>query len=391
MSKAVDKYLHHYAEQQTHDDALDKLQIDREFVLVVPCYDEQAKFVERLSRHQDAERILLILVLNEPETDTGNRQNQVLRAWLEANSSLTLNSTEHVAGHLGDLYFLLLDHTEARALPAKQGVGLARKIGADLAVKLLHTHKIRSPWLFSSDADCHLPPAYFASAKQFDVSTAAITFDFEHVGEHDLIAEATQLYESQLRYYREQLEKAASPYAFFTLGSCMAISARHYCQARGFPKKPAGEDFYLLNKLAKLGRIAFSDSIKIRIDARVSDRVPFGTGPAVQKLVTTLKNAETPHYYHPEIFRELSLLLCNIDQFWREPESTLLSLSDAARVAMIEAGLPEFIKKRKKQDKTLAQFRKSFHDWFDAFQTLKFIHRLQISAYPPSPFPHNKG
>ena len=48
------------------------------------------------------------------------------------------------------------------------------------------------------------------------------------------------------------MKYARSPYAFHTIGSTMAVSANHYAKVRGFPKREAGEDFYLLNKLAKV-------------------------------------------------------------------------------------------------------------------------------------------
>ncbi len=66
---------------------------------------------------------------------------------------------------------------------------------------------------------------------------------------------ATQLYELSLRYYVAGMKFARSPYAFHTIGSSMAVSPVHYARVRGFPKREAGEDFYLLNKLAKLGSV----------------------------------------------------------------------------------------------------------------------------------------
>ena len=84
----------------------------------------------------------------------------------------------------------------------------------------------------------------------------------------DNIYAATKRYEQALTYYVEQLQQAGSPYAFHTLGSCIATPLSYYCHARGFPKKSGGEDFYLLNKLAKLGKILTVDSCILQIESR---------------------------------------------------------------------------------------------------------------------------
>ena len=65
----------------------------------------------------------------------------------------------------------------------------------------------------------------------------------------------SRLYEYSLRYYVAGLTYAQSPYAFHTIGSTMAVNAEHYASVRGFPRREAGEDFYLLNKLAKVGSV----------------------------------------------------------------------------------------------------------------------------------------
>ena len=119
---------------------------------------------------------------------------------------------------------------------------------------LYHHQHIKNHFFGSTDADSHLPDNYFSSHPQ-DPKISVIIYTFKHENLGNDIGHATLLYETALRYYVAGLSWAGSPYAFYSIGSILAFNVKHYCQARGFPKRAAGEDFYLLNKLAKLGSI----------------------------------------------------------------------------------------------------------------------------------------
>jgi len=151
-----------------------------------------------------------------------------------------------------------------------------------------------------------------------------------------------------------------------------------YCQARGFPKRSAGEDFYLLNKLAKLGRVTYLDNVVIKLDARPSQRGPFGTGPAVQHIMQLESKGLDYAYYHPEIFTELKTVLKAFESLWKNkqhPQAWLAELSQISQQALTHVGLLSFITKQStaKQE----QFEKQLVVWFDSFKTLKFIHALR--------------
>jgi len=74
----VDKYLSTYA---ILPNGLPEIQGDWEHVVVVPCFDESADFLDRLIATQQDVSLLLILVINRPENaDTGC--NQVIREHL---------------------------------------------------------------------------------------------------------------------------------------------------------------------------------------------------------------------------------------------------------------------------------------------------------------------
>ena len=73
------------------------------------------------------------------------------------------------------------------------------------------------------------------------------------------------------------------------MGSCLAVRPEAYAAVRGFPRKNAAEDFYVLDKLAKVGTIARLAGTPLLLEGRLSDRVPFGTGKALSDLVSKKK------------------------------------------------------------------------------------------------------
>ena len=213
----------------------------------------------------------------------------------------------------------------------------------------------------------------------------AAVFDFAHVHpnrNHPALA-ATAIYENAIRYYAKSLAWAGSPYAFIALGSAISFHIERYCHVRGFPKKSGGEDFYLLNKLAKLGEIAHLRPV-VRVRARASKRVPFGTGPATRAIIDNLATGDAFHYYHPEIFRCLQLWLRCKPDVWQHPQ-LIEGLPECIQTALGELKVATLIDHLQQQVHSAAQARKAFDDWFDGFRTLKFVHHLQRHDFPAQP------
>ena len=203
---------------------------------------------------------------------------------------------------------------------------------------------------------------------------------------------ATHLYELSLRYYVAGMKFADSPYAFHTIGSTMAVSAIHYAKVRGFPKREAGEDFYLLNKLAKVGTVleldAGAENEVIEIESRRSDRVPFGTGAAVNKITGFADQVGEFRFYDPAVFGLLKIWLESLPGIWRSGSAVLdISVFEDQELQALLTGL-KAIKTDKalehafRQSGSLEQFLRQMHTWFDAFRTLKLIHFLRDSCLP---------
>ncbi len=202
-------------------------------------------------------------------------------------------------------------------IPEREGVGTARKIGGDFAAALWARGQIACPLLASSDADVRLPSDYFATLADVPLEaqrSAAWLWPFLHEAGGDArIDEATVLYEISLRYYVLGLAMARSSYAYHSIGSTLCVDARAYLSVRGFPKRAAGEDFYLLDKLAKVGPLRRIAASPLRIRARASDRVPFGTGRRTQEIAQERAAGSELLLYSPQAFRALSAVLAGLD------------------------------------------------------------------------------
>jgi len=421
----LEQYLRHYAEPEAA--ALDDLLTGRSGqetwsnVLAIPACNELPRFLR--PPPPGGGRSLMVLVINQAESasDEVTAGNQALAATARAKFELQARVARRPSGKARAFQLellrdpqnprdvLLVDRfSEGRTLPEKGGVGHARKIGADLAAGLIHRRRIESRWIHCSDADVRLPGTYFTcsqAARFAGLDYAALVYPFRHVNapenlQRQDVVLATEWYELSLRYYVAGLKYAGSPYAFNTIGSTIAINAFHYAKVRGFPRREAGEDFYLLNKLAKLGPVleleAGPDCAPIEIESRRSDRVPFGTGAAVTRIAELDDPARDFRFYHPAVFELLKTWLESWPGFWESRsndlgvilrKSGLGEQEPTERLQALLAGLEkmkagEAIEHAFRQSKDLRQFTRQMHTWFDAFRTLKLIHFLREKALP---------
>ncbi|MFT5691475.1 MAG: hypothetical protein ACI92E_000804 [Oceanicoccus sp.] len=285
---------------------------------------------------------------------------------------------------------LLVDRCHpGREILDEQGVGLARKIGNDILCTLIHQQKVTSHWMSNTDADVQLPTDYFAATNVIPDNVAAVIYPFQHVFVDQTPQLPTLLYEFSLHYYVAGLSWAGSANAYHTIGSLISINFEHYCQVRGFPKRAAAEDFYLLNKLLKTGEIRSLQRPKIDIAARESSRVPFGTGPAVIKI-NSLADPCAMRIYHPDSFVYLhyflKLLVALANNNRNTLETSCLDLAIEPQHIVSRELLLKFtstlqidraISHCYRQGDTAAKRLKHLMGWFDGFKTLKLIHFIR--------------
>lgn len=382
-----EKYLANYASTEVEELNSFPASISFTRCIVIPACNESPDFIERLASSSLATNTLLIVVVNQASNAPTHVHgaNKALADFISSEKQLW-SSVNFSLCLFRDLHLLLVDRfSSGREIPEKEGVGRARKLGCDLAVKLFSMRVLQTHWIYSTDADAILPENYFSSTRS---TAAAQIFNFQHSGEPGPILDATLLYERALKYYQSALAWSGSPYAFHAMGSTLAVEVEAYCKVRGFPPRAGGEDFYLLNKLAKIGEVSDINEITIQIEARLSERVPFGTGPAVKKIMQTLDSNKAYNYYNPAIFRELRILLSRLSLLHKAinenlPLDTLFNTGIA--VALGHLKFDRFSQHCKNQAVRTEEFAQQFHIWFDAFLTLKFVHFLQKTSYPALP------
>jgi cellulose synthase/poly-beta-1,6-N-acetylglucosamine synthase-like glycosyltransferase len=315
-------------------------------VVVAPCFNEP-DLVGALESLHACERpkcaVEIIVVVNSAvdASDEVKARNQM--------SAQQARKYAHVI-HVPDLP------------PKHAGVGLARKIGMDEALR-------RAPdgIIVNYDADCRCDRNYLRAIEEHfaqNPKTPGCSIYFEHPpGPADL-------YELHLRYYVQALRFAGHPYAFHTIGSSMAVRAQVYMEQGGMNKRKAGEDFYFLQKVIALGE--YTDLLTTRVipSARESDRVPFGTGKAVGDQLRG-KPALT---YPFEAFADLKA-------FFEDMSSPPQPMRKFFEAIDLEKKLREI----RANTASPVAFRDRSFRWFNGFTAMKYIHFARDNLYGARP------
>ena len=274
-----------------------------EICVVIPSYNEPA-IIPSLASIKNCELpenffVEVVVVVNHPKGEDQSivdQNKKTLNDVKEFNNSLDKES----------FYFHAIN---AFDLPPKHaGVGWARKIGMDEALRRFK--KINKNGIICCfDADATISKNYlkevFHAFKNNQYNGASIYFEHPlHGTEFDNdIYEAILSYELHLRYYKNALKYCGVPYAYHTVGSSMAVSASAYAKQGGMNRRKAGEDFYFINKIIALGNYGEINTTNVIPSPRTSDRVPFGTGRAIQEKI--MGNRDLDITYSFEIFRVL--------------------------------------------------------------------------------------
>jgi len=188
-------------------------------------------------------------------------------------------------GKFSGINLVVLDHSsKGKGWKGKRhGVGWARKVLLDAICKAASPDDI----MINLDADTIIPESYFLSvAENFHRNPRAVALanPYFHPAVTDEKAyRAILRYEIYMRHYFLNLARIGNPYTFTALGSAISCRVSAYHAVGGLTPKKSGEDFYFLQKLRKYGDILLWNEEKVYPEARFSDRVFFGTGPAMIK------------------------------------------------------------------------------------------------------------
>ncbi len=284
--------------------------------------------------------------------------------------------------------------TVGQEAPEKGGVGWARKVGCDslLMLKMAgHESDKNTDWpelLIFLDADSPVAQGYLErivhASKEQEFGAWSWNWHHRRTGEKRL-DQAIDFYEKYLESYYQGLKYAQSPYAYRVMGSTLVCRMAAYVKAGGMRAIPGGEDFYFLQALAKVVRVLNCDEVLVFPAARCSDRVPFGTGPRLRQIIHEEWEAE----YSYEYFELLKGILSRVEA------ATVSELEILPEILLAE--MPDEVQGFFEQQKFQSTWRKiiantpcdrakrlkAFHDWFDAFRTMKFIHALREQSNAP--------
>ncbi|MCP3932607.1 MAG: glycosyltransferase family 2 protein [Bacteroidetes bacterium] len=353
-------------------------------IVVIPSYLEDYLLLSLMSLKRCAlpscdVEVIVVINNSEKEPEAAKMKNYQIGQQAEQFALKNRNPR---------LKFHVLFHTE---LPNKHaGVGLARKIGMDEAVwrfeKIGNSRGIIT--CFDSDSRCDLN--YFQAIENHfkkHPKTKAGSIYFEHplIGAdfETEIYEGIILYELHLRYYINAQKFAGFPFAIQTIGSSMAVRSDAYRQQGGMNKRKAGEDFYFLHKFTPLGNFSEIKSTRVIPSPRISQRVPFGTGKAMQEIVKTGGNYLT---YAPESFVDLKHFLGRVETLYtlslEETEDWLESLPLSIQKFLRENHFIKRLQEIKKNTVHSKSFRNRFYRWFNAFMLMKYVHFARDNYYP---------
>jgi glycosyltransferase involved in cell wall biosynthesis len=252
----------------------------------------------------------------------------------------------------------------------RHGVGWARKVAMDA----INKNAGESDIILSMDADVEFSPHYFQTvAENFSHNLHAVgmAVPYFHEPVDDPNAyRAILRYEIYMRYYSLNLWRIGSPYTFTALGSAMACPVWAYRAVGGMTPRLSGEDFYFLQKLRKYGNLIFWNPEKVYPAARFSDRVYFGTGPA---MIRGNKGDWTGYPLFPVgFFNEVKETYDLFPSFFRKTRNTKVveflssHLAEVDPFGMIRAN-----------SKDPVQFVRACHEKFDGLRILQYLKSRQ--------------
>ena len=351
-----------------------------ELVVVIPVFREKEvlKTLDSLSKcSTEGFTAEVILVLNEAEeADEETRainsiSREEIQSWIQSNDSSPMQ------WHLAYIQ-----------LPKKHaGVGLARKAGMDEAVRRFEQSSFGNQGIILClDADCTVDPNYLQETRQAfqdpKINGASLYFEHPLQGDHDPeVYRGIIHYELFLRYYRQGLRYVNFPHHYHTVGSSMAVRSNAYQKQGGMNRRKAGEDFYFLHRIMPLGNFAEINTTRVIPSPRPSDRVPFGTGKAINAW---LKQEEDQSLsYNPNCFKELKYFFNEQELFYQRKRLDYTRINTTMNDFLQQQ---EFDFERLLMDSSdYESFLRKFYEWFNGFRVLKFIHFCRDFYYEQIP------
>ncbi|MFU8845101.1 MAG: glycosyltransferase family 2 protein [Bacteroidales bacterium] len=335
---------------------------NRKLWIALPAMDEMEYLPAffRCLGHQSFSGFHLVVNVNQPEAWWDDPQK---RSVCENN----LLSLTYLKSRV-DISMDIIDcASPGRGMQGKRtGVGWARKIAMDRISEMAPENDI----LISLDADTTFDADYFKSViDNFNRKSKAVALSvpYYHMLTGDEEKDRAILhYEIYMRYYAINLWRIGNPFSFTAIGSAIALPVKTYQAIGGITPHQSGEDFYFLLKLRKYGEIISWNPEKVYPAARYSDRVGFGTGPAMIKG----RAGEWSGYpvYPYRFFDEIKKTQDLFPAIFEKDVSTPMDLFVAEKF-----GEESIWQRLRENYKTKENFIRACHHKIDAFRILQYL------------------
>lgn len=360
-------------------------ELDVRMVVVVPAFNEPGLLTTLRSLTECTRpecNVLVAVIVNSGE----QASEVVVQQNRNTYNEIIKFAEEHNVPNLS-FYPLIVED-----LPQKHaGVGLARKIGMDHAIKHFHENENRDGILVSLDADCTVDPDYLTTIYAAYVANPKLHGTVHQVIHRletpdPVLEKSIRQYEAYLRYFREMLIQIGFPYPYQTIGSGFSVAAQSYVKVGGMGRQQGGEDFYFLQKLFQLGFVRELFEAKVYPLARYSDRVPFGTGPTLRKMQL---NPDKPfEVYSRRSFNELGKLFSIVINDQDEDVEFLMQniierLHPALKKYLDEIGIVKILQDCKENTANPGSFSKRFYHHFNAFRIIKYLNQVHPRPFKP--------
>lgn len=348
--------------------------------ITIPCYDEPGLLTALNSLLQcdvPSLGVTVIVAVNSSDKSPGEV--------LEQNKLTISEVLEWWKNSVSPFFQLRLLH--APALPSKwAGVGWARKIAMDEAIRILDESGKEEGILVAFDADSTVTANYLTSiesAFRLHPSYNFVNLNFCHpVDDPALLPslrEGIILYELYLRYLRNAMQWCGYAHSIHTVGSSFAVRASSYVKQGGMNRRQAGEDFHFLHKIVLLGDYGKVSEATVYPAARVSHRVPFGTGAALKKWEEGDQDLYSA--YSLKIFETLKPLFADPGYFFDHDPSRWEN-----RTRNFDGQLSEFLLKTGIRDRLIElrencadkrNFVKRFFHEVSAFRIIQYLNSCE--------------
>ncbi|MDT8400258.1 MAG: hypothetical protein RQ743_01070 [Bacteroidales bacterium] len=350
-------------------------------IVIIPAFNEPGIIftLESLRKCKRPPcRVELIVLVNAPQlADKGQ---------IEQNKITCKELSDREKDNDDKVFKLLCHDTGVR--DAGWGVGMARKMAMDEALRRFYKLGNLSGVIVSLDADCLVSDNYLVEIYDELYSRndrKACSIYYEHPLDGALPAElynAIAQYELHLRYYFQALKYAGFPWVFHTLGSAMAVEAEAYARAGGMSKRQGAEDFYFIQKMIPAGGYFNLNTTTVMPSPRISGRVPFGTGPVMAEIIKTGEKYLT---YNLMGFEFLKLFFDNINLLYGGDseirEEVYYILHESLREFLERNDWANKINEIRNNTSSRAAFRKRFFNWFNMFRVVKYLNFAHSERY----------